>query len=317
MRRARSGSSAVKYGGNCMRTPPSLPAARSGSSAARNMSNAASTMSAEGAGTLPRASTSCANSLQLGRERLLQHRVLRHHAERLDVEDEAGRRALRPQRRRARVRDRVERRVGLDRVEALGVVAQTGLGRVDAGRVPHGHHRLVRPAARADAQRSHVADYTRALRLRGGQGDEQLRERHRLEPLRAQPLDDGRERRDGLGVRLVQQDDVARRARWRPRRARSRATCVPGPVSCPWRLHSAITSPRSVIASQSRLGPSGRRAAARRPARGPSAPRARAAQRSISHEVVRQRLALDLLVVPRVVLDLEPGRTAARLARAR
>ena len=68
---------------------------------------------------------------QLGMERSLVDRVLRHHAEGLHVEGEAGRRALRPVLDHAPVGDRVERRVRLDGVEPLGVVPQPGSGRGD------------------------------------------------------------------------------------------------------------------------------------------------------------------------------------------
>ena len=61
-----------------------------------------------------------------------------------------------------RVGERVERRVDLDRVEPLGVVAQALLRRRDAARVPRAKQPLVGPAARADANgRRHATDDTR------------------------------------------------------------------------------------------------------------------------------------------------------------
>ena len=52
--------------------------------------------------------------------------VPRHRLVRLDVERELGRRALRPAPRHGRIGEVVVRRVDLDRVEALGVVAAGG-----------------------------------------------------------------------------------------------------------------------------------------------------------------------------------------------
>ena len=77
--------------------------------------------------------------------------VARHLAARLDVEDEVLRRPLGPAGRRLRRRQVVERRVDLDHVEALRVVAQAGLGARHAAGVPVLHEPVVGPAAGADA----------------------------------------------------------------------------------------------------------------------------------------------------------------------
>ena len=88
--------------------------------------------------------------------------VAGHLAARLDVEDEVVRRPLGPASRRVSgAGSAVERRVDLDDVEALGVVAQPGLGARHAARVPVLDEPLVGPAAGADAdRRRHVPQPT-------------------------------------------------------------------------------------------------------------------------------------------------------------
>ena len=78
---------------------------------------------------------------------LLRLLVTRHRLRRLHVEDELGRRALRPTARYRRIREVVVGRVDLDRVEALRVVAQARGRSRDAARVPGLDEALVREAA--------------------------------------------------------------------------------------------------------------------------------------------------------------------------
>ena len=90
-------------------------------------------------------------------ERALVDLVTGQHAERLDVERELRRRAGDPGAGVLDPRDAVERGVDLDRVEALGVVAQALLGGGDALGVPALDHRLVGPRTRADHDISHTS----------------------------------------------------------------------------------------------------------------------------------------------------------------
>ena len=76
-----------------------------------------------------------------------------HRRARLDVEGELVRRPLGPAPRHVGVGQRVEGRVDLDDVEALGVVAQARGGRRDAAWVPRLEQALVGPAARPEAHR--------------------------------------------------------------------------------------------------------------------------------------------------------------------
>src|SRR5207244_11160980 len=75
--------------------------------------------------------------------------VAREQAVQLYVEDEAGRGRPDPARDRARLRDRVEARVELDQLEALGVPGKAIASR-HAGRVPLLHEAGVRPAGGSD-----------------------------------------------------------------------------------------------------------------------------------------------------------------------
>src|SRR5665811_1510404 len=77
------------------------------------------------------------------------------HPERLDMEGEAGRRALHPELGVALRREAVVGGVDLDRVEAFGVIAQTSLGRLHLGRVPGGRHGAVGPGAGAHPDARH------------------------------------------------------------------------------------------------------------------------------------------------------------------
>ena len=79
--------------------------------------------------------------------------VVRHRRVRLHMEDELVRRSLRPATRDGWIGEVVERRVHLDGVEALPVVAQpSGRGR-DAARIPRLDEPFVRKAARSDPYR--------------------------------------------------------------------------------------------------------------------------------------------------------------------
>ena len=89
---------------------------------------------------------------QLGRQPLERHRVAGHHPEGLDVDDEAGGRAVGPALHRLLGRDAVEGRVDLDRREALRVVGEPLAGG-QAARVPVLDERLVGEGAGADAHR--------------------------------------------------------------------------------------------------------------------------------------------------------------------
>ena len=77
--------------------------------------------------------------------------VVRHRGVGLHVEDELGRRALRPAAGHGRVREVVEGRVDLDRVEALRVVGESRRRSRDAARVPRLEQPLVGEAARPQA----------------------------------------------------------------------------------------------------------------------------------------------------------------------
>ena len=79
--------------------------------------------------------------------------VPRHQPKGLDVEDEAGRRALGPIVRRALGRDGVVRRVHLDRVVVLGVVPQARLSRRRMRRIPVRDQALFHPRTRTEADR--------------------------------------------------------------------------------------------------------------------------------------------------------------------
>ena len=134
----------VKRGWYWRRTPRSLPESSSGSSAARKSA-----------------------------ERLVGRLALvpRHRRRRLDVEGEVVGRPSGPAVGHGGVGQGVVRRVDLDDVEALGVVAEALLGGRDAARIPRLEKPLVRPAARPDAHgRGHRArglapqDGTRARR---------------------------------------------------------------------------------------------------------------------------------------------------------
>ncbi len=94
--------------------------------------------------------------------------VERHRGARLDVEGELVGRPLGPAARHVRVGEGVERRVDLDHVEALGVVAQPRLRRRDAARVPRLEEALVGPAARPEAHRCRHARTIDAPAPQGG-----------------------------------------------------------------------------------------------------------------------------------------------------
>src|SRR6266536_1426322 len=82
--------------------------------------------------------------------------VSRHLLRGLRVEDEAGRRSLRPPLRGLGRRQPVERRVDLNRVETLCVVAKSRLGRPHVARVPVLDQSFVGPATRAETYDRHA-----------------------------------------------------------------------------------------------------------------------------------------------------------------
>ena len=96
--------------------------------------------------------------LQVLRDRVELDGVARHQPERLDVHRESLRRSLGPVRDQLLIREPVVRRVRLDDVEALGVVAQARLAGPDPSRVPDLRQRLVGPGTGADPyDRGHAA----------------------------------------------------------------------------------------------------------------------------------------------------------------
>ena len=172
----RAASDGAKLGPYCISTPPSLPAAASGSSACRKRRNTRSTRASDGS-TLPRGVTSETSVPQVGRQLLGRHAVARHHPERLHVEDEAVRRAIGPARRGRGLGDRVVRRVHLDRVVVLGVEAQARLGALHASPGTSARSGPGRPrstsrggSAQASRQRRRRAGpiASGAARMRGG-----------------------------------------------------------------------------------------------------------------------------------------------------
>ena len=140
------------YGGNCISTPPSFPAARSGSRASWKRVEDLLTNLPRRMLHPPRAADVDVVA-EIGRQLLEANRVAGHQPERLDMEHEPRRSALRPARGDLCGRQGVIRRVDLDRVESLRVVAQPLLTRADATRIPEGGERLVSERARADADR--------------------------------------------------------------------------------------------------------------------------------------------------------------------
>ncbi len=90
---------------------------------------------------------------QVRRELLDLDRVARHHAERLDVHDEAVGRALGPALDQLPVGQAVVGRVRLDHVEAVGVVAQPLLGSLHPRRVEVARQRVVGPGTGPDPDR--------------------------------------------------------------------------------------------------------------------------------------------------------------------
>ena len=105
--------------------------------------------------SLPDSSSGSTDAAE-GRERRVGRLSLvpRHRRARLDVKREVVGGALGPAARHVRVGQRVERRVDLDDVEALGVVAKPRLGSRDAPRVPGLEKPLVGPAARPESHAS-------------------------------------------------------------------------------------------------------------------------------------------------------------------
>ena len=88
-----------------------------------------------------------------------------HLAARLHVEHEVIRRSLRPLRRHLGRGQSVERRVSLDDVVVLRVVAEPLRCAPHRGRVPVLRHPLVRPRADADADGGHFLNVTRTIGL--------------------------------------------------------------------------------------------------------------------------------------------------------
>ena len=140
------------YGGNWSRIPPSLPRSRSGSTARAKRRKTSARSSRGGRSTRPRVVDRHRVAQVLG-QRLELDGVAGHQAERLHVHREAVRSPLGPVADELRVGQPVVGRVRLDRVEALGVVADPRLARADAARVPDLRQRLVGPRAGADPDR--------------------------------------------------------------------------------------------------------------------------------------------------------------------
>jgi hypothetical protein len=111
-------------------------------------------------------SVTLATSDKDARQLLGPHAVPGHQPEGLDVEDEAGWRELTPVVDRELGRDRVVRRVDLDRVVVLRVEAQSRLGRRRRARIPVGDQALLDPRARADADRGAHAGGCSAIQWR-------------------------------------------------------------------------------------------------------------------------------------------------------
>ena len=161
------------YGGNWSRIPPSLPRSRSGSTRA---GEAAEDLGAE----LARRPIDAPAVVdrhhvpQVLGQRLELDGMAGHQPERLHVHREALGCPLGPVADELRIGQPVVRRVRLDRVEALGVVADPRLARADAARVPDLRQRLVGPRAGADPDRR---AHGRIVGTAGGPGRAQA---HRL-----------------------------------------------------------------------------------------------------------------------------------------
>ena len=141
-----------KAGESWSRKAPSLPASASGAVAA--------SIASASVGLEPRVEPHAAaragrRALAQGRrERVERRRVARQQPVQLDVEDEAGRRLLGPARDLPLARHGVERRVDLDRVEALRVPGEA-VARRQAGRIPLRDEAGVGPARGPDADCCH------------------------------------------------------------------------------------------------------------------------------------------------------------------
>ena len=141
------------------------------------------------------------------RERALLLRLLvaRHRLVRLHVEDELGRRALRPARGHVRVGQVVVRRVDLDRVEALGVVARAAPSRVET---PRGYQAFSSPSsAKLQVPSRIVAGTCRGLSRLRRDGEAQAGQHERRVPhpnprlLRHREIEVGRARRSSARAR--------------------------------------------------------------------------------------------------------------------
>ena len=131
--------------------PPSLPVARSGSSAceeaAEHLAAKLARRPVDAAALVDRHRVA-----QILRQHLDLHRMARHQAERLDVHREAVGRAVGPALHHRLAGQAVVRRVDLDRVEELRVVREPLLRR-QLRRIEVLREGLVGPGARADADR--------------------------------------------------------------------------------------------------------------------------------------------------------------------
>ena len=132
--------------------PPSLPASRSGERLVEAPEDLGAKLTRRAVDAAPVVEGRML--AQVGWQLLGLDRMSRHDAEGLHVHDEAVGRALGPARHHLRVGQPVVRRVRLDGAEVLAVVAQALLARAHAFRIPVLRERLVRPRARADADRS-------------------------------------------------------------------------------------------------------------------------------------------------------------------
>ena len=144
----------TNHGGNWNSTAPSLPASARGASASRCNCHTSSISRSRDVTSVDRALAAHVVRQPVPQpvgESLGGGGVVRQPGERLDVEDEAGRCARRPELAVASRRRRVVRRVDLDDVELLGVVPQPRLGAAHTGRVEAaaGDQRGVCPGAAA------------------------------------------------------------------------------------------------------------------------------------------------------------------------
>ena len=138
------------YDGNWSRMPPSFPADAEG---LERCVEAREDLRAQLARRAvdPAALVHGRRVAELGREDVRFHRMPRHHPEGLHVHDESLGDPLGPFGDEVLLGQAVVGRVHLDRVEVIGVVAQSLLARAHALRIPVLDERLVGPGAGAGA----------------------------------------------------------------------------------------------------------------------------------------------------------------------